>query len=149
MNAPLAAITTTPEERKQEGIKGFRKKQVNEFFRDELAPALSDIEQKMIIVMDKGLRFKSEEVKREIKAGGADVEDVWILPTSTAKLVSPLDNCIWHDVKEEVRKQHPKTADETAETMKDVFMALSPKKLKRHFHHCALTTSSDHRKGLD
>ena len=59
MNAPLAAITTTPEERKQEGIKGFRKKQVNEFFRDELAPALSDIEQKMIIVMDKGLRFKS------------------------------------------------------------------------------------------
>ena len=77
------------------------------------------------------------------------MEDVWILPTSTAKLVNPRDNCIWHDVKEEVWKQHPKTADETAKTMKDVFMALSPKKLKRHFHHCALTTSSDHRKGLD
>lgn len=99
--------------------------------------------------MDKGLNFKPEEVKREIEAGEAEVEDVWILPTNTAKLVSPLDNCLWHDFKAEVRKRQPGGADDTAETMKEVFWELTEKDIKPHFKHCALTTASKLRKGLD
>ena len=98
--------------------------------------------------MDKGLNFKPDEVKEELKAGGAEVEDMWILPTGTAKHISPLDNCIWHDVKEETRKRVPKDENEIAETMHDVFLALDAEKLKHHYSHNALTTSSDFYQGL-
>lgn len=149
LSKPLAVVTTTPEERKQMGVKGFRKAQVKDFFRVKLAPALAEEDEKMILVMDKGLNFNAEEVKREIEAGGAEVKDVWILPTNTAKLVSPLDNCLWHVVKDAVRKQHPKGADELAGVMEQTFMALEKTDIKPHFQHCALTRRSDPRKGLD
>ncbi len=149
LTEPLAVTTTTPEERKEMGVKGFRKPQVKDFFRVDLAPVLAEKKERMVIVMDKGLNFKPEEVKREIKAGGAEVADVWILPTSTAKLVSPLDNCLWHDVKTAVRKQKTQGADELADAMENTFMALSETEIKPHYQHCALTTRSDRRKGLD
>jgi hypothetical protein len=149
LDEPLAAVTTTPEERKNMGIKGFRKPQVKDFFRVDLAPVLAEKEEKMIIVMDKGLNFKPEEVKREIKAGGADVEEVWSLPTSTAKLVSPLDNCLWHDLKDAVRKQRPHGPDELADAFEHTFMALSETEIKPHYRHCALTRRSDLRQGLN
>ena len=94
------------------------------------------------------MSFRPEEVKEELKAGGAEVEDVWILPTGTAKHVSPLDNCIWHDVKEAIRKSAPNDEDETAERMHDSFMALDAEKLKHHYRNCVLTTGSDFYKGL-
>ena len=105
-------------------------------------------EENMILVMDEGLNFKSEEVKGEIEAG-AEVEDVWILSINTAKLVSPLDNCLWHHLKDAVRKQRPKDADELAGVMEQTFMALEERDIKPHFQHCALTRRSDLRKGLD
>ena len=46
--------------------------------------------------MDKGLAFKEEEAKEAFQLGGTrKVKDVWILPTNTAKYVSPLDNNLW------------------------------------------------------
>lgn len=147
IKGPLAAMAMTSSDRKEENIKGIRKPQMKRFLRDELAPNLVD---NAIVVLDKGLNFKVDEVKDALAEGGADdVEDVWILPTGTAKHVSPLDNCLWHELKEKVRKKSPGDEDETAKVMEDLFMKLSGKQVERHFHHCALTSRSDPYKGLD
>ena len=116
VDGPLAAMTMTSSERKEAKIKGIRKPQMKRFLRENLAPWLED---GAIVVLDKGLNLKPSEVKEELKEGGAgDVKDVWILPTGTAKHISPLDNCLWHDLKEEVRKRSPDDEDETAEVVR-------------------------------
>ena len=71
---------------------------VKDFLRKKLAPKIKDMRvKKVIICLDKGLNFKREEVKEELRLGGADnVGDAWILPTNTAKRVSPLDNTLLH-----------------------------------------------------
>lgn len=146
---PVASMTMTSSDRKEEKIKGIRKPQMKRFLRDELGPKLAeDNLDDAIIVLDKGLNMKRAEVKQELEAGGAEIEDVWILPTGTAKHISPLDNCIWHDLKESVRKRSPDDEEETAEVMKEVFMNLTKKQVRRHFDHCALTSSADPYKGL-
>lgn len=53
------------------------------------------------------------------------------------------------ELKDAVRKQRPKGADELAGVMEQTFMALEKRDIKPHFQHCALTTRSDLRKGLD
>ena len=58
--------------------------------------------------MDKGLAFKKEEAKAALELGGTRKE-VWILPTNSAKYVSPLDNNLWHSLKERVRARKPRT----------------------------------------
>ena len=58
--------------------------------------------------MDKGLSFKPEEAKEELKLGGAEnLKDVWILPTNTAKFVNPLDNSLWHSLNSEYAQENP------------------------------------------
>ena len=42
------------------------------------------------------IKFKEEEAKEAFQLGGTrKVKDVWILPTNTAKYVSPLDNNLY------------------------------------------------------
>jgi len=66
--------------------------------------------------MDKGLSFKEEEAKEQLTLGGAqNVHAVWILPKDTAKYVSPLDNTLWHSLKERVRARKPKVRQELRE----------------------------------
>ena len=99
--------------------------------------------------MDKGLVLKREEVLQEIEAGGArNIHDVWIFPTSTAKYVNPLDNTLWHSLKERVRAREPQTEDETAAAMEEEFMAFSEADIKGYYRHCALTRRSDPFKDL-
>jgi hypothetical protein len=127
-NGPLACETKTSSQRKaipnprkrKMGVKGYTKDMVKKFLRNQLAPEIEAMETKEVIVcMDKGLSFKEEEVKEEIRLGGAkNLKDVWILPTNTAKFVSPLDNTLWHSLKERVRARKPKTELGTAKIVK-------------------------------
>ena len=90
---------------------------VKKFLRKKLAPRIKEMKVEGVVVcMDKGLSFKEEEAKEELWAGGAqNVKEVCILPTSTAKYVSPLDNTLWHSVKQRVRARKPKSETELPE----------------------------------
>ena len=99
--------------------------------------------------MDKGLAFKKEEVKEALQDGGAtNLHDVWIFPTNTAKFVSPLDNTLWHGLKDRVRARKPETEDSTARIMKKEFMATLPTEIQNYYSHCCLTKRADPYQGL-
>ena len=51
--------------------------------------------------------------------GAQNVRHVWILPTNTAKYVSPLDNNLWHSLKQRVRARKPRTELGTAKIIKE------------------------------
>ena len=79
-HAPLACETKTSAQRrvipnlkkKKIGVKGYTKPMVKNFLKNELAPKISDMKVKNVIVcMDNGLSFKAEEAKEQLTAGGA------------------------------------------------------------------------------
>lgn len=134
----------------KKGVKGYTKSMLREFIKHKLAPKIKRMkEEQVIIALDKGLAMKKEEVLEDIKAGKTkNVKDVWIFPTSTAKYVNPLDNTLWHSLKERVRARKPQNEDETATYLKEEFMAITEADIKGYYRNCALTRKSDPRKDL-
>ena len=73
--------------------------------------------------MDRGFHFKPDEIEEELKKGGAkNIEDVWIFPPNAGKLCDPLDNNLWHSMKEKVRKINPVDERTTARAVKKAFI---------------------------
>lgn len=152
-NGPLACETKTSEQRrtipnprlKKIGVKGYTKPMVKNFLRLRLAPKIKAMKvEKVILCMDKGLSFKEEEAKEQLRLGGANnLEAVWILPTNSAKYVSPLDNTLWHSLKQRVRARRPKTEAGTARIVKQEFMRISGTDIQNYFKNSKLTRSSD------
>ena len=73
-NSPLACETKTFKQRKaipnpkkgKIGVKGYTKPMVKNFLREKLAPKIKGMRvKKVILCMDKGLKFKREDVKEE------------------------------------------------------------------------------------
>ena len=87
---PLACETKTSTQRKstknkrtkKKGVKGYTKEMVKKFLKNKLAPQIQAMEaRKVIVCMDKGLAFKEEEAKEQLRLGGAqNVDKIWILP---------------------------------------------------------------------
>jgi hypothetical protein len=156
-SGPLTCETITSYERKEimnpkthkKGVKGYTKSMVKNFIQSKLAPKIKKLKGNPILCMDKGLAFKEEEVREAIKAGGArNLHDVWIFPTNTAKFVSPLDNTLWHTMKDRVRARKPDSERSTAQIMEREFMASQPIEIKNYYRHCGLTRRSDTYKDL-
>jgi len=151
---PLACETVTSTQRKdivntrrkKKGVKGYTKSMLKKFLKEKLAPKIKRMKEKDVIIgLDKGLHMKKEEVLQELKDGGAkNILDAWIFPTSTAKYVNPLDNTLWHSLKERVRARKPESEDATATAMEEEFMGID----KGYYRHCALTRRSDAFKDL-
>src|SRR5690242_4128539 len=148
-NKPLAFDVKTSEDRKKEGVKGYRKKHLKAFLKKKVAPKISSMQTKVILNMDRGFHCKSAELLTELHAGGAqNVEDVWIFPPNAGKLCNPLDNTLWHSMKARVRKNSPNGEQELAKRAKKEFMNISAKDLHSYFKNCALTHGTDPYKDL-
>ena len=80
-----------------------------------------------------------------LQQGGAkNIQSVWILPANSAKFVSPLDNSLWHAMKERVRAR----IEETAEILREKFMGFTATEIKNYYKHCGLTSREDPFKDL-
>jgi hypothetical protein len=143
-NKPLAIDIQTSAQRKKRGVKGYGKKDVKTFLRKKVAPQVAKMKEKVIVGMDRGFHFKPHEIEDELKKGGAkNIDDVWIFPTNAGKLCNPLDNNLWHSMKQNVRKDHPDGEDATAKVVKKVFMKTPSKDLHAYYRNCALTYGKD------
>lgn len=147
---PLAATVITAEQRREAGVRGVTKDRVKQFLREDLAPSLSGRgDYKWVISMDKGLNFKVAEVKTELKQGGVKhVQDVWLLPTGTAKFLSPLDNTLFHTVKGVFRSDKLAQSTGAPKKFRDSFMGLDRREVQACYHHCGLIDGDDVAVGL-
>lgn len=148
-NRPLAIDIQTSEDRKKKGVKGYGKKDVKLFLRKKVAPEVKKIRDSVIVCLDRGFHFKPDEVEDELKAGGAgNIEDVWIFPTNGGKVCNPLDNTLWHSMKQRVRRNAPKDEPEARRVVKKTFMNISAKDLRSYFKNCGLNRGTDPYKDL-
>ena len=77
------------------------------------------------------------------------MKDAWIFPEGAGKLCNPLDNTLWHSLKERVRNHEPKDEISTAKSLKKEFMAISAKDIHAYYRHCSLTHGQDLHKDLE
>ena len=145
----LALETRTPAERKAAGKKGWWKEDVIGFFRDTVAWAVLEADlHGVVIVIDKGLKITSGEVMAAMEEGGVDdVEEAVILPSSTAKYISPLDNTLWHDLKERIRARPLTSPAQALAALRAEWEATPLEHLRNYYHHCSLTRRTDPARG--
>lgn len=148
-NRPVAIDIQTSEDRKERGVRGYGKKDVKVFLRRKVAPEVQKICDSVIVCMDRGFHFKPDEIEYELKEGGAaNIEDVWIFPRNGGKVCNPLDNTLWHSMKQRVRRSAPKDEAAASRLVKKTFMNIAGKDLRSYYKKCALTRRTDPYKDL-
>jgi len=147
----LGIETSGPTKRRREKRKGYRKIDVLNFIRLRLAKKLPKLRvPNMTFCMDKALKISQEEVLDALKDGGCTVvEHVVVLPTASGKHLSPLDNCLWHQVKHRIREAQPHTEHATEQAIKAAFKAITAEQIHAYYRHCSLTRGQNVNKDLE
>src|SRR4051794_1784824 len=74
---------------------------------------------------------------------GGHVQQLVKMPPEAAKRLSPLDNALFHDWKEAVRKRCPLTLRNIQQVMADEWNNIPASKIHAHYKHCGLTGRAD------
>jgi hypothetical protein len=141
----LAFETKTDEQRRKEGVKGWTKAAVLSFIRLKVAPAVVKVcIEGAVVVVDKALKISGEDVHNAMVAGGAeDAKCGVVLPTASAKYVSPLDNTMWHQVKESIRAKQATSVTQLVQVIRRAWLAVTPEQIHAYYKHCALARGDD------
>lgn len=133
-------IIYSPNERKQEGVKGINKAMLLEYVRNILAQACGALDRfPLYLVLDRACIHDTADLLQAFHDWGCqEMVEVILLPAKAAKRMSPLDNSIFHDWKERCRKHAVLTERNIERVMADEWNAQTPKQLYGHYKHCGL-----------
>lgn len=133
----------SPQERSDAGVKGINGSMLLQFIDDTLAQAVEGLDRyPLTLVLDRApIHTNLDAIRQAFRDRGSEsITDILLMPPSAAKRLSPLDNSIFHDWKEEVRKVCPVTARSIQQIMNDAWEKINP---APHYKHCGLTRRID------
>lgn len=131
----------SPQERADAGVKGINKKMLVKYIQDILAQAVGALDEfPIILTLDKANIHKGDLLQEFHDMGCQDVQHIWLMPTQAAKRMSPLDNALFHDWKERVRKHGPLTMRNIQQVMADEWNNITQEQIQPHYRHCLLTS---------
>jgi hypothetical protein len=133
----------TPAERSDAGVKGINGAMLLQFIDDTLAQAVEGVgKYPLTLVLDRApIHLNLDSIRQAFHdRGSQSIKDILLLPPNAAKRLSPLDNSLFHDWKEECRKHCPATAETIVRVMSDAWNKMEP---KQQYKHCGLTRSKD------
>jgi hypothetical protein len=107
LDGPLPMRVVTPEDRDISNQKGIDQEIFLDYLSDDLIPALSNYPPRQwCFITDRASIHNLGEIQEELNSLDytPTIQHVVLLPTNTAKYVSPLDNCLWHLWKDRVRQ---------------------------------------------
>jgi hypothetical protein len=133
----------TPQERSDAGVKGINGAMLQQFIDDTLAQAVEGLDRyPLILVLDRApIHLNLNALLQAFRDRGSEsITEILLMPPNAAKRLSPLDNSIFHDWKEEVRKHCPVTATTIQQVMNDAWEKVKP---APHYKHCGLTRNTD------
>ena len=133
-------IVYTPNERKEEGVKGINTAMLLNYIRNLLAQAVGALDvYPIVLVLDKSRIHNTEEIIQAFHDWGCqELTQVVKMPTQAAKRMSPLDNALFHDWKERCRKHTRITNRNIEQIMADEWNNSTPAQLNAHYHNCLL-----------
>lgn len=133
----------TPAERAGADVRGINGAMLRQFIDDLLAQAVEGLDRyPMTLVIDRApIHLNIDSILQSFHdRGSQSITNILLMPPNAAKRLSPLDNSIFHDWKEEVRKQCPITRHTIERVMSDAWMKVKP---RPHYVHCGLTRAKD------
>jgi transposase len=130
----------TPKERADAEVKGINGAMLLQYIEDLLAQAVEGLDRfPLTLVLDRAPIHKNTRQIMEAfhDRGSQAITEILLLPPNAAKRLSPLDNAMFHDWKQECRKRCPATRENIEQIMNDAWMKVQP---GPHYLHCGLTT---------
>jgi hypothetical protein len=133
----------TPKERAGADVRGINRAMLLQFVDDVLAQAVEGLDRyPLTLVLDRASIHKNVDALRQAFAdrGSESIKDILLMPANAAKRLSPLDNALFHDWKEECRKHTPATKDNIERIMSDAWNKMKP---GPHYKHAGLLRGQD------
>lgn len=141
---PLPVQTVTPDERREAGEKGLTIRRFMLYISEVLGPAVAELgEASYVLILDNATIHNEAKIKVAFSEAGVEIQQVLYLPTISAKRLSPLDNALFHDWKQAVRKHSPLSIESLPDIMAQEWDQISQSLIQAHFKHCGLTRDCD------
>lgn len=140
----FAPCIYTPKERSDVGVKGINTEMLVDYILSTLGQETWALDKPpLTLVVDRARIHNEERVMEAFRERGGHVTTLLKMPPMAAKRLSPLDNSLFHDWKEAVRKHGPLTLRNMEQVMADEWNRLPPAKIAAHYKHCGITGYSD------
>ena len=141
----ISSIIYSPEDRKRMKVEGITREMLIRWIDDVLAQAIASIDKYPIyLIIDKASIHNTEKMMEAFRDRGCqDLKEIIVMPTKSAKRLSPLDNAFFHEWKERVRKNAPLTKNNIVSIMHNELYNISSNHLANYYRHCALTDGQD------
>lgn len=135
----------TPQEMARHDVKGIRKWMLEQYVEHILAQAAGAMDMwPLTLVMDRSSIHNPAELQELFHDSGCqDMTTVYLMPAYSAKRLSPLDNSLFHQWKNAIRKHHDITPVNIEQLMADEWNNLDPATLMGHYRNCGLTHSTN------
>jgi hypothetical protein len=134
----------SPAERAGADVRGINKAMLEQFVDDTLAQAVEGLDRyPLTLVLDRASIHKQDLLQSFRDRSSESITQVLLMPPTAAKRLSPLDNALFHDWKEAIRRHAPLTLDNIAQVMADEWNRLPKEKIAAHYKHCGLVRGTD------
>ena len=136
----FAPCIYTPKDRSEAGVKGINTEMLIDSILNTLGQETWALDNPpLMLVVDRARIHNEEKVMEAFRERGGHVTQLLKMLPMAAKRLSPLDNALFHDWKEAVRKHGPLTLRNMEQVMADEWNNIPSSKIAAHYRHCGLT----------
>ncbi len=138
-------IIYTPKDRKTADVQGINTEMLIQYVQDILAQACGALDRyPLYLVLDRSSIHNQQQLLDEFNLNGCqELIEVIKMPTQAAKRMSPLDNSLFHEWKEQIRKHGPIKAKNIVQLMNDMWNNITAEHLYSYYRHCGLIWNAD------
>lgn len=140
----FAPVIYSPAERSDAGVKGINTEMLIDYILNTLGQetwALDD--PPLTLVVDQARIHHEDRIMEAFKERGGHVQHLLKMPPSAAKRLSPLDNSLFHDWQEAIRKRCPLTLSNIQQIMADEWNNITAQQIQAYYRHCGLMRYTD------
>jgi hypothetical protein len=136
----FAPCIYSPKERSDAGVKGINMEMLCDYILSTLGQETWALDRApLTLVVDRARIHNEERMMEAFNERGGHVMQLLKMPSTAAKRLSPLDNALFHDWKEAIRRRGPMTLRNIEQVMSDEWNNISSEKIAAHYKHCCLT----------
>lgn len=129
----------SPSDRARAGVQGINKKMLEKYIQEILAQQFEALNlYPLILVMDRAPIHTTDLLNELHDRSCYAVKEIKLMPAQGAKRMSPLDNSLFHQWKEAIRKHGKITRTNIEQIMADEWNKITTKQIQSCYRQCKL-----------
>ncbi len=140
----FAPTIYSPKERSDVGVRGINTEMLLDYIYSTLGQETAALDTPpLTLVLDRARIHSEERLLEAFAERGGHVLSLLKMPPMAAKRLSPLDNSLFHDWKEAIRRRCPLTLDSIEQVMADEWNRITAAGIRPHYRHSGLMRGQD------